>query len=209
MARKRPAGRKLKPTTPLQAIRNGYAELGVEGFYRDNGATYCNPHFSYIAELIRRNHHQIDCRRVLDFCCGSGEVSQVLSNLGYDHVEGCDPFTQKAYTQRMDHPCLPYSFDDVIRGKLSGKQYTSVICSFAMHLCPPKKLYPLTRQLFDCSPQLIVITPHKRPALEILDGIRLDFEDAVLTERGKAVRLKGYSDGLLTESDPNSVMIIN
>jgi hypothetical protein len=39
---------------------------------------------------------------------------------------------------------------------------------------------------------LIVITPHKRPELENLNGISLDFEDFTLTERGKKVRLKAY-----------------
>ncbi len=42
------------------------------------------------------------------------------------------------------------------------------------------------------APVLVVITPHKRPALEELPGIELVKEDFELTERGKKVRLKQY-----------------
>jgi hypothetical protein len=42
------------------------------------------------------------------------------------------------------------------------------------------------------APVLVVITPHKRPALEELPGIELVWEDFELTERGKKVRLKVY-----------------
>jgi len=61
-----------------------------------------------------------------------------------------------------------------------------------MHLCPEKQLYPLAYQLFQCSPQLVIITPHKRPQLEKLDGVNLDFDDFTLTQKGKKVFLKSY-----------------
>ncbi len=62
-----------------------------------------------------------------------------------------------------------------------------------MHLCPQEQLYPLAHQLLALSPNLIIITPHKRPQLENIQGIKLSFEDFVLTERGKKVRLKSYT----------------
>jgi hypothetical protein len=61
-----------------------------------------------------------------------------------------------------------------------------------MHLCPEKQLYPLTQKLFCLSPQITIITPHKRPALEKITGITLEFEDHTLTMKGKKVFLKAY-----------------
>lgn len=174
-----------------KAIRNLYSELGVEGYYQLHGEEYANPHFVQVRELLRRNAHRIDYSNTLDFCCGGGEASLVLRELGFDRTEGCDPFTGKLFEANLGRQCLPWSFQDVIQGKLQGS-YSSVICSFAMHLCPAKQLYPLVQALFRCAPQLVIITPHKRPELERIDGIALDFEDFVLTERGKQVRMKTY-----------------
>ncbi len=39
---------------------------------------------------------------------------------------------------------------------------------------------------------LVIITPHKRPELEKLQGVELVLEDAVETVRGKKVRMKAY-----------------
>ncbi len=92
--------------------------------------------------------------------------------------------------------CLTFSFDDVIKGKLfdaiGNAFFTSIICSFAMHLCPEKKLYALVQQLFRHSDNIVIITPHKRPQLEDLTGIELLFEDFTLTDRSKKVFLKSY-----------------
>jgi hypothetical protein len=191
---KKPAVKKLDALDSVlsKAIRNGYAEMGVDAFYRSSGGQYQNPHYPYLRQLLHQNESRIDYSTSLDFCCGSGEVSQALSELGYLNTEGCDPFTQKAYLERMQKPCLEFSFEEVIQGKLAGKQYTSIICSFAMHLCPQKQLYPLVQQLLSCSPQLIIITPHKRPDLSLMEGVKLSFEDFVLTDRGKKVRLMGW-----------------
>jgi len=179
----------------MKAIRNQYADMGVAAFYKSQGSEYTNPHFRFIARLIRQNESRIDYSNALDFCCGSGEVSRVLRDMGYTDTQGCDPFTQKAYVQSLKKTCLGYTFKDVIKGGLSGHQYSSIICSFAMHLCPEKKLYPLVHQLFRISPQIVIVTPHKRPQLEALDGVVLDFEDFTLTERGKQVRLRAFRKG--------------
>lgn len=175
----------------MKAIRNEYEDQGVEGFYRKNGAQYTNPHFQQIKKLLEQNKERIDYSNVLDFCCGGGEVAMVLMELGFDQISACDPFTQKAYLKNTKKKALSYSFDDVIRGKMQGK-YSAVICSFAMHLCQKEKLYPLTHRLFETTDQIVIITPHKRPALEKLDGVALEFNDFVLTPKGKKVWLKSY-----------------
>lgn len=178
-----------------KAIRNQYSELGVENYYLKHGADYINPHFQYVKQLVEQNQERLDYSKVLDFCCGGGEVSMVLRDLGFTNTVGSDPFTQKAFEKNLHKTCLPYSFQDVIKGKLAG-EFSTIICSFAMHLCPEKELYPLVHNLFKHSPCLVIITPHKRPRLEDIEGVSLAFEDFTLTwEKGKKVRLKAYALG--------------
>ena len=178
----------------MQAIRDLYAKLGVKAYYEKAGNRYENPHFEQIQALLTQNQERIDYSNVLDFCCGSGEVSRVLLELGYPLPQASDPYTQKAYRKSFEQQCWNFSFEDIIKGKLTG-HFSSIICSFAMHLCLEKQLYPLVYQLFQHSKQLIIITPHKRPELEKLDGVELDFTDFAFTERGKKVFLKMYEIG--------------
>ncbi len=174
------------------AIRNQYQKMGVEQFYQEKGSDYSNPHFLYIKELLLNNKGRINYNRTLDLCAGAGEVTQVLQELNFNATEGCDPFTQEAFEKNTRKKCLSFSFDDIIKNGLD-KKYTSIICSFAMHLCEKGKLFPLVSKLFSSTKELIIITPHKRPELELLEGVVLNFEDFVFTERGKKVKLKSYS----------------
>lgn len=175
----------------MSGIRNLYSEQGIEGYYKNAGGCYENPHFQQVKALLQQSEQGINYTNVLDFCCGSGEVSRVLVEMGYPLPYASDPYTQGAYRKNFSQDCWNLSFEDVIKGKLNG-QFSSIICSFAMHLCPEKQLYPLVYQLFQCTAQLVIITPHKRPVLEKLDNIELVFTDFALTERGKKVFLKLY-----------------
>jgi SAM-dependent methyltransferase len=174
-----------------KAIRNEYAALGVENYYQQHADDYQNPHFEQIKILLERNQYQSDYSHVLDFCCGGGEVTNILQTLGFEQTVGCDPFTYGLYEKKIQKTCLQYSFDDVIRGKLVDN-YTTIICSFAMHLCEEKKLYALVNQLFRHTENIVILTPHKRPALENWAAFELFLEDFALTERGKKVFLKSY-----------------
>ena len=174
-----------------KSIRDQYADQGVENFYLEHGHDYANPHLVQIKQLLVQNQHRIDYSSALDFCCGGGEVTTVLEGLGFRDTTGCDPFTQQAFKNNTAKEALTFDFSDVIQGKLTG-DFSSVICSFAMHLCPQDGLFLLCYYLFETSPQIIIITPHKRPALENVDGVELEFEDFALTKRGKKVRLKAY-----------------
>lgn len=174
-----------------KGIRDEYKDQGVENYYLEQGANYENPHFAQVKDLLLQNSAHIDYSRVLDLSCGSGEVSFVLKELGFSETEACDPYTQEAYQVRMGTYCRPWSFEDIVKGALTD-QYSAVICSFAMHLCPEELLFALVYQLFQHTKLLVIITPHKRPELEKLEGVRLIFEDFTLTERGKKVRLKAY-----------------
>jgi hypothetical protein len=206
-----------------KAIRDEYAEQGVDAYYRSHANVYENPHYPYIKSLLTQNQHRIDYSRVMDLSAGGGEVTEILRgllNLTQEETQqrfiGTDPFTFKLYEKNTGCPCLPLSFDDIVKGKLTFyqnfegdiqkikyktrqathsvfKPFSSIISSFAMHLCDEKQLYPLVNQLFTYSENIIIITPHKRPALENLTNVALNFEDFVLTERGKKVFLKSYS----------------
>lgn len=118
----------------------------------------------------------------------------VLQSLEVKNITASDPFTAKLYQKQIEQPCFDWSFEDVIKGKMQG-QYSSIICCFAMHLCEPSQLYPLVIQLFAHTSSLVIITPHKRPQLESLDGVNLVNTAFVLTPRGKKVHWKEYNYG--------------
>ncbi len=173
-------------------IRPLYEQHGAEGYYRDHAGEYENPHLPLIRLLLERNLHRLDCTgTVLDFAAGGGEVTLALRALGAKNLEGCDPYTFELYEKKTGIPCLRYSFKDVVKNGISG-QYSLIISSFALHLCPLKELFPLTWNLFQATPTLVVITPHKRPELEKIPQISLIWEDVVEDERGKKVRMKAY-----------------
>jgi len=173
-------------------IRPLYEEHGAEDYYRKFADVYENPHLPEIRALLERNFERFDCKgRVLDFAAGGGEVASTLQSLGAKDIVGCDPFTHALFERKTGLPCLQLSFKDVIREGLSGP-YSLIVSSFAMHLCPPKDLFSLCWNLLQAAPLLVIITPHKRPELEKLQGIKLLWEDAVETARGKKVRMKAY-----------------
>ena len=221
MKKKKTAHADPKSALSFKAIRNEYADLGVENYYRNHADVYENPHYPYIQQLLTQNQHRIDYSKTLDLACGGGEVTLILRGLGFDNSVGCDPFTNALFEKNTGKKCLELSFEDIIRGSLArysltryslfvdssdtritnnestsnestNPEYTSIISSFAMHLCPEKQLFPLVAQLFRLTKNIVIITPHKRPELEKLANISLLFEDFVLTERGKKVFLKSY-----------------
>lgn len=175
----------------MKKIRPLYDQHGAEGYYREFADSYENPHFPEIKALLERNFHRMDCSAVLDFAAGGGEVTQVLQGLGVQHITGSDPFTFDLFEKNTGLACLRLSFMDVIKTGLPGS-YSTIISSFALHLCPPKELFSLCWQLLEAAPLLVVLTPHKRPELELLPGIELAWEDVVCTGRGKKVRYKAY-----------------
>ena len=173
-------------------IRCAYEEYGVEEFYQQTGHMYKNPHGPQVEALLRECEPLIDYSSALDLCCGAGEVTLALRTLGYELTVGCDPYTYEAYKAATGLSCLRYTFDELLRGQLTG-DYSSIICSFALHLCPEEKLYPLTYALFNLSPVLVIITPHKRPVLEGFKGVSLVKRTVVSTARKKRVSLKIYT----------------
>ncbi|MCH2022763.1 MAG: hypothetical protein MK207_09820 [Saprospiraceae bacterium] len=184
----------------MKHIRNLYEQLGVDKYYQDYGNEYKNPHIEQIRELIINNSQKLDYTSVLDFCTGGGEVSLILRSLNYDNYKASDPYTHHLYKKNLNKECYKWSFNDIIKGKMAGK-YSCIICSFAMHLCPKEKLYDLVIQLFQHSQNLVILTPHKRPVLELFSGVELVYTDFSKTEKGKKVFLKHYKFSYLTNQE--------
>lgn len=175
----------------MKAIRNLYAQLGVDAYYQQYGYAYQNPHLEQITTLLTQNKERLDYSQVLDFCAGGGEVSLILQQLGFPDSIGSDPYLQELYQKNTQQTCYNWSFETAVKQGLDG-QYSCIICSFALHLCPSDLLYALVLQLFQHSSLLVVITPHKRPILEQYEGVELAFSDYTLTAKGKKVHLKAY-----------------
>lgn len=158
-----------------ESVRHGYENLGIEGYYKIHSEDYNNPHFLYIKRLVINYTNKNDIgHNILDMCCGSGEITTILNEVGEYNVEGLDPYTESAYVKNTGKECMKYSFKDIVCGALKNKRYDTVICSFAMHLCEESMLNMLLFQISLVTDRLIIITPHKRP--EITNWFKLNCE---------------------------------
>lgn len=173
-------------STKQPAIRIAYEKYGVKAFYQNYGDSYHNPHESIIFKIIETIHTvcQPDFSKVLDLASGSGEVTRVLKTLGYTHIDSIEPYTFNAYFERTGKLAEKYCFEDIEAGILSERLYTTIICSFALHLAVPSRLPTLSYQLSRIAPKLLVITPHKKPQIRSQWGWTLLEE--LLVERVRA-----------------------
>lgn len=176
------------------AIRNEYAEKGVADYYASEGHLYQNPHEPQVAELVQISLSWWTGNTIWDLCCGSGEVTRALQKELPDvSIFASDPYTLKAFSKI--HPCIStanWSFEDIAGGIAAGRKFDAVYCSFALHLCPENWLYQVCNQVFDLTPVLIIITPHKKPVLEKYPDFKKTAQTSVFTERGKQVFAKAY-----------------
>lgn len=149
------------------SIRAQYERHGVDGYYREMGAEYRNPHEPQVREAICRAYERwlnLDAlEHVLDLACGSGEATLILRELGAQKIDGCDPYTYAAYEERTGQQADRFTFDDIIGTALLTRFYSMIVCSFALHLIEESKLARLTYQLRCISRRMLVLTPHKRP----------------------------------------------
>jgi SAM-dependent methyltransferase len=171
---------------PEQAVRKAYEQYGVSGYYEQFGDAYRNPHEAAIRSALHEglSRWQVDVSRVLDLACGSGEVTLVLQELGCTSIDGIDPYTAEAYRVRTGKQAEAFSFEQIAEGGLEGRQYSLIVCSYALHLLPASRLPVLAYQLHRLAAALIIITPHKRPQLREAWGWRL--EEEIVEERVRA-----------------------
>jgi hypothetical protein len=138
-----------------------YQNLGVKEFYTQIGQDYVNPHAQDIQTLLRP---WIKPRQTyLDLGGGDGLASQVIIQQG-GLVTGCDPFLAKLYHQKTGQNCLTLSFEDIAQGKLTT-HFDSVVCSYSLHLLSSSFLPQFLYQISQLTKELIILTPHKRPAI--------------------------------------------
>lgn len=194
---------KTRRRTPggMQPVRKAYEALGAEGFYREQGSTYRNPHEPVIAACLQQavSQWQLNITDVLDLACGSGEVTLALRALG-GNCTGNDPFTFEAFGTRTGQQALRFTFREIAGGALQEKNYSLIVCSFAMHLAEASILPVLCQRLAQHSDALLILTPHKRPALQAAWGWEL--QDEFLHER---VRCRLYQRTFETSTANMSV----
>ncbi|MEZ4434418.1 MAG: class I SAM-dependent methyltransferase [bacterium] len=162
-----PGAARRRPRTG-EAVRAGYVEHGVDGYYQRVAATYHNPHEPLIAEAIALAHARrpLPLGAVLDLACGSGEATRALEALGARRIDGVDPYTAPAWRARTGRDARPLTFADVAAGALDGACYDLIVCSFALHLAAPSRLPGITWALARLAPELLITSPHKRPPIE-------------------------------------------
>ncbi len=154
-------------TRPFESIRTEYEDLGVEDFYKKKGNEYTNPHLKYIEESIKTivDLGIVNLSKVLDLGSGTGEVTNELNNLGYYNVEGLDLYLCDEYENNTGYKCMEMSFDDIQQGKLKDKKYSTIICSYALHLADKSILHDLLWELSLISEYLVILSPTKKPEI--------------------------------------------
>ncbi len=178
--------------TNAGGVRDNYAAHpeGAEGWYRESGSSYRNPHEDSIVEVLGLAVSwwpSVFAAQVLDLSCGSGEVTLGLmaAGLPIERIRACDPYTGEAYRTRVGRVCEAHSFADVANGALEGRSYSGIVCSYALHLCEPSWLPLVCHALASVSPSLVIVTPHKRPEIPPSFGWELadDHRDIALRIR--------------------------
>jgi SAM-dependent methyltransferase len=169
----------------LISIRNIYSSIGVEAFY-SNGAEYYNPHSPEIIELLSRHSSLLPLERVLDLACGPGLVTTTLQRLGYTEIKGLDPFLNVEYSVKTGRPAYRMSFKDIVQRGLP-ENFSCIICSFALHLCPISMLPDLLWRLSEISNTLVIISPSKFPLIG-----KPRVEKFCLTRSHKRVQFRVY-----------------
>lgn len=158
-----------------ESIRDKYQKYGVNNFYKKYGNTYYNPHENQINKSIKwvDGNWDIDFSNVLDLAAGSGEVTISLMGCGYKNIDAVDPFTSELYIERTGNYCKPISFDDITFDGGIKRYYSTIICSFAMHLYEPSKIPLLVWELSQKCDNLLILSPHKKPLIKSEWGLKL------------------------------------
>lgn len=150
-----------------ESIRGQYERHGAEAYYREHADDYVNPHEPEIGHVLGLavREWNLDLARVYDLAAGTGEATLALRELGAGDVSGCDPYLFAQYERRVGRPAERFSFADIAAGALAGRNYSLIVCSFALHLAEPSRLPAVCQQLSLIAPALLILTPHKRPEI--------------------------------------------
>ena len=120
------------------------------------------------------------CFHVLDFCCGSGEFSNILLRWSKDvrqivfAITAADPYTREAFKKQKEFAnveCKPWSFKSVCEGCLEEElgdddfAYDIVAISYAIHLLQPSLEHLFYNALAKRCRYLVIVSPTKNKGL--------------------------------------------
>ena len=100
-----------------------------------------------------------------DLSCGNGEVTAYLSSKGVKNSIGTDPYFCDIYTNKTGNECLSLSFEDIAVNGLNKVSQT-IICSYALHLCPKSYFKQLLYNISSSCEYFVLISPSKYPVIE-------------------------------------------
>ena len=168
------------------SITEQYNLHGIKDYYIINGMYYVNPHehqlILNLPSIIKKWFPKL--LSVIDLACGSGEITLILNKI-YDNINivGIDPYTYDNYNKRTGKNCIKLSFEEISTLSASNNisillnnlctNYDVIICSYALHLIDKSWLPSLLYQLSTITKYLIIISPHKRPIIDIKTGWKL------------------------------------
>lgn len=154
--------------TTMDKIRLEYEKFGVDDYYKNNALIYSNPHKEIIANNLKEIMPNLNLSknlRILDLCAGSGEITEFLIKNGFKNIIGSDPYIKDLYIKNTGKECFEFTFKEIATGKLK-QEYDVIFCSFALHLAEESMLPQILYNLSLITRKLIIISPHKKPAIK-------------------------------------------
>lgn len=145
-------------------IRDEYKKMGVENFYKTNKTSYINPHIENIHLCLDKVLSKIEIKSFIDLAAGNGEVTSYLNKKGIKKSIGIDPYLFETYINNTGNECLNLSFEDIANNGLNIYKQT-IICSYALHLCPKSYFNNLMYNLSTNCEYFVLISPSKYPII--------------------------------------------
>ena len=159
-------------------IRDEYSKQGVKNFYQFNKDNYINPHINSIHKSLDWILAKININDYLDLACGNGEVSEYLIKKGFNNCKGCDPYFKEIYIKKHKSLCYDLTFEQIVTNGLPNF-FDTIICSYAIHLCPKSYFKTLLYQLSLKCNNLVIISPSKYPKIEDF----FELKDSIIIDR--------------------------
>lgn len=148
----------------LESIRDKYKKMGVEDYYRYNKDLYKNPHGDRVNKTLDWVLDNIQIGKYLDLSCGDGQVTEYLISKGFTDFKASDPYLWDVYTKKFGIECYPYSFQDIAKNGIN-ENFDTIICSYALHLCPKSYMNNLLYNISISCEWFVVISPSKYPII--------------------------------------------
>jgi len=155
-------------------IRANYTKHGVKDYYKAVGNNYTNPHSDDIEKAMDIIFNgEAEFNATLDLSCGTGLITDILMEKGITDIIGCDPYLNKEYTENTTRDSISLSFNDIHQGKLFGRRYNTIVCSYALHLIEPSRLNQVLWNLCIVSDYLVLLSPNNKPFINDDDSYEL------------------------------------